>query len=217
MLIMSDPRATSAMSNRIQRGILIVLTLFILGMVYVAMAIQDTSRTDVVARAQTYEPQIPIGISRALWRRAIPVDNPLTKTKVSLGEMLYFDKRLSADGTVSCATCHDPANAFTDRRTLALGLSNTSGTRNVPTLLNSVFVSELFWDGRTGRLEEQAKQPLLNLFEMGMCDEATVVSRLTAISKYREKFQQVFGKQGIRVASCLVTAAVLSSAVLRHC
>ena len=96
------------------------------------MVFQGASRSTVAARAQAYEPPIPIGISRDLWRRRIPVDNPLTQAKVSLGEMLYFDKRLSANGTLSCGTCHDPANAFTDRRAVALGVSNNLGTATHP-------------------------------------------------------------------------------------
>jgi cytochrome c peroxidase len=67
--------------------------------------------------------------------------------------------------------------SFTDRRVLALGVSDKLGTRNAPTILIAAFVTQLFWDGRTGRLEEQAKQPLLNAFEMGMGDDASVVSR----------------------------------------
>jgi cytochrome c peroxidase len=176
-----------------------VFTYFIAGIVYLALAFQGASRTDVAVRAQTFEPPIPLGISRRLWRRRIPIDNPLTQAKVSLGETLYFDKRLSINGTVSCATCHDPANSFTDRRALALGVSDKLGTRNAPTVLNAAFVTQLFWDGRTGRLEEQAKQPLLNSFEMGMGDDASVVSRLSAIPEYRKSFAQVFGKQGISI------------------
>jgi cytochrome c peroxidase len=170
------------------------------------MAFQSGSHRDVTARTQAFEPAIPLGISRALWRSRIPVDNPLTQAKVSLGETLYFDKRLSINGTVSCATCHDPANSFTDRRVLALGVSDKLGTRNAPTILNAMFVSQLFWDGRTGRLEEQAKQPLLNLFEMGMGDDASVLSRLNAIPEYRKRFDQVFGKQGISIDS--ITKAI---------
>ncbi len=176
-----------------------MFTCLIAGIVYLAMVFQGASRSNVAVRSQAYEPPFPIGISRDLWRRRIPVDNPLTQAKVSLGEMLYFDKRLSADGTVSCATCHDPANAFTDRRALALGVSNNLGTRNAPTILNSAFIDQFFWDGRTGRLEEQAKQPLLNSFEMGMGDGAAVVSRLTAIPEYRKRFDHVFGKQGLSI------------------
>jgi cytochrome c peroxidase len=181
------------------RFVLNLFTWFTAGIVYIAMPFQGVSRADVAVRAQAYEPPIPIGISRDLWRRRIPVDNPLTLAKVSLGEMLYFEKRLSVNGTVSCGTCHDPANAFTDRRAVALGVSDSQGTRNAPTILNSVFISQLFWDGRTSRLEDQAKQPLLNPFEMGMVDDAAVVSRLSAIPEYREKFNQVFGKQGISI------------------
>ncbi len=176
-----------------------MFTLFIAGIVYLGMAFQGALRTDVAVRTQTFEPPIPLGISRRLWRRNIPVDNPLTQAKVSLGETLYFDKRLSINGTVSCATCHDPANSFTDRRVLALGVSDKLGTRNAPTILNAAFVTQLFWDGRTGRLEEQAKQPLLNAFEMGMGDDASVVSRLSAIPEYRKRFAQVFGKRGISI------------------
>lgn len=176
-----------------------VLSLFIARIVCLAIAFQGASYTDVRVRTPAFEPSIPLGISRTLWRRRIPVDNPITRDKVSLGETLYFDKRLSINGTVSCATCHDPANSFTDRRTLALGVSNNLGTRNAPTILNAMFVSQLFWDGRAGRLEEQAKQPLLNPLEMGMGDDGSVVSRLNAIPEYRIKFNQVFGKQGISI------------------
>jgi len=176
-----------------------VFTCFIAGIVYLALAFQSALRTDVAVRTQTFEPPIPLGISKGMWRRRIPVDNPLTQAKVSLGETLYFDKRLSINGTVSCATCHDPANSFTDRRVLALGVSDKLGTRNAPTILNAAFVTQLFWDGRTGRLEEQAKQPLLNAFEMGMGDDASVVSRLSAIPEYRKRFAQVFGKRGISI------------------
>ena len=77
----------------------------------------------------------------------------MTAEKVALGEKLYFDKRLSASGSVSCALCHDPASAFTNQD----AISGAQGTRNAPTILNAMFSERLFWDGRTGSLEEQAK------------------------------------------------------------
>src|SRR5438132_334810 len=77
--------------------------------------------------------QVPIGISESLWRKRIPRNNPLSTGKVELGRALYFDKRLSVNGTVSCATCHDPANAFTDHNAVALDVSSEVGTRNAPT------------------------------------------------------------------------------------
>lgn len=123
----------------------------------------------------------------------------MTPAKVSLGQALYFDKRLSADGTVSCATCHDPANAFTDHGALASGVSNKIGTRNAPTILNAMFSEQLFWDGRVGSLEEQAKQPLTNPFEMGMGSNDAVVARISAIPEYQKRFQSVFKREGITI------------------
>jgi cytochrome c peroxidase len=143
--------------------------------------------------------QITKGIPKDLWQKLIPPDNPLTAEKVALGESLYFDKRLSADGTVSCSTCHDPANAFTDHNVVAIGVSGKSGTRNAPTILNAMFSDRLFWDGRAGSLEEQAKQPLTNPFEMGMGSYDAVVARIAGIPEYRQRFQRVFRKRGITI------------------
>ena len=142
---------------------------------------------------KAFRPQIPAGIPRWKWRKLIPRDNPLTAEKVALGQALYFDKRLSIDGTVSCATCHDPATAFADRNTLALGVAGSVGTRNVPTTLNAMFNQNQFWDGRARSLEEQAMQPLLSPLEMGMRDREAVVTRLNAIPEYRSSFAAAFG------------------------
>lgn len=148
-------------------------------------------------RSKTFRPQIPTGIPRWKWRKLIPPENALTAEKVALGEALYFDKRLSVDGTVSCATCHDPATAFADRNSLAVGVGGRVGTRNVPTTLNVMFNPVQFWDGRARSLEEQAMQPLLNPLEMGMPDREAVVARLNAIPEYRQKFAAAFGTGAI--------------------
>ena len=123
--------------------------------------------------------------------------NSLTSKKIDLGRDLFFDKRLSVDGTVSCASCHDPATAFAGRDTRAIGVENHVGTRNTPTILNSVFSKTYFWDGRASTLEEQAKQPLLNSAEMGMETEAALVARLSAIDDYRQRFRRIFPRRGI--------------------
>jgi len=111
--------------------------------------------------------------------------------------MLYFDKRLSADGTVSCATCHDPAAAFASNDTVAMGVRRTTGTRNVPTILNAKFGKTFFWDGRVRTLEEQAKQPLLNASEMGLENEAALVHRVSAVAEYQKQFRRLFPREGI--------------------
>src|SRR5882724_10569395 len=122
---------------------------------------------------------------------------PSKDSKVALGRALYFDKRLSVDGTISCATCHDPAAAFAGKQTLPIGVSNRVGTRNAPSILNSRFNKSYFWDGRANSLEEQAKQPLLNSTEMGMQSEAALVARLASIAEYRSYFRKVFPRDAI--------------------
>jgi len=128
--------------------------------------------------------------------------------QVVLGQKLYFDKRLSADGTISCASCHDPATAFASKDTLAIGVRNQSGTRNVPTLLNAKFSNSFFWDGRARTLEEQAKQPLLNAAEMGFESEAALVARLSSIPEYRKAFRRLFPREGITLDT--VASAIAS-------
>jgi cytochrome c peroxidase len=139
----------------------------------------------------------PVGINELLWRKRIPDINPMSQRKIALGRALFFDKRLSVDGTVACATCHDPAIAFTDSKTVALGAGAKSGTRNTPTILNSVFSESLFWDGRAPSLEEQVKHPLLNSFEMGMESGEKLTQRLSTIAEYRKQFAVVFKTEGL--------------------
>lgn len=150
-------------------------------------------------REPAYAPTLPLGIPAGLWRKMIPADNPMTAEKVALGRALYFDKRLSADGTVSCATCHDPATAFADQNTLAVGVAGRRGVRNAPTILNAMFNRESFWDGRARSLEEQAVEPLLNPSEMGMQTREAVVARVAAMPEYRRDFRKVFGARGLTV------------------
>ena len=119
--------------------------------------------------------------------------------KVELGRALFFDKRLSEDGTVSCAACHDPASAFASGDAVAMGVRDQKGSRNAPTLLNSNLSKSYFWDGRAATLEQQAKQPLLNANEMGMNDEAALVARVSAVDEYRNSFRRVFPREGITI------------------
>ncbi len=150
------------------------------------------------AYAATLEPvrkfqmKFPLGIPEDLWELFIPEDNPLTEAKVALGKALYFDKRLSVDRTVSCATCHDPKAAFTDGKPVSEGVGGKKGARNAPTILNALFNPEQFWDGRAKSLEDQVKQPLINPVEMAMPSHEAVVDVIQQIPSYREQFQLVF-------------------------
>jgi cytochrome c peroxidase len=143
--------------------------------------------------AEGYEVAVPVGIPRDVWSYFIPTDNPLTPSKIELGRRLFFDKRLSADGTISCASCHDPALAFADGKRVAEGIAGRRGTRNSPTLLNAMFSSSLFWDGRAQSLEAQAKLPLINPDEMGDQTYEQVVRRLQTDAEYAAYFREAFG------------------------
>jgi cytochrome c peroxidase len=127
-------------------------------------------------------------------RAAVPLDNPQTAEKVALGEKLFFDGRLSVDGTVACSTCHDPAGAFTDGREASIGIRGRSGQRNAPTILNALFNVAQFWDGRAKTLEQQAGLPIINPIEMGQPSLETAVDKIAAIAEYRKGFQRVFGR-----------------------
>ncbi|MEK6750018.1 MAG: cytochrome-c peroxidase [Pseudomonadota bacterium] len=124
---------------------------------------------------------------------AIPKDNPLSAAKIELGKMLFFEPRLSWDGTVACNTCHNVMSSGTDNRPVSVGISAQKGSRSAPTVWNAAFMTTQFWDGRATTLEDQAKNPILNPIMMGMPDQDYVLKRLRAIPEYQQKFSQAFG------------------------
>jgi cytochrome c peroxidase len=124
-----------------------------------------------------------------------PDDNPPSSKKAALGKKLFFDKRLSFDGTLSCASCHEISQekGGSDGLATSTGIDHQKGGRNAPTVLNAAFQKVLFWDGRAASLEEQSKGPLVNPIEMGMPSEEKVVERVNEIKEYREMFAEAFG------------------------
>jgi cytochrome c peroxidase len=136
-----------------------------------------------------------VGVPIALTRAVIPRDNPQTPEKVALGEKLFFDGRLSANGTVACASCHDPRRAFTDGRPVSVGIDNRLGQRNSPTVLNALYNKFQFWDGRAPTLEVQASLPIINPVEMGQPTLDSAVGHVAVISEYRDAFRRVFGRE----------------------
>src|SRR5262245_45735551 len=147
------------------------------------------------AQQPPWKSSIPLGLPADTWDYYVPRNNPMTAAKIDLGRKLFFDPRLSADGLISCASCHDPKLAFTDGRATASGIAGRRGARNSPTLLNAMFNTGQFWDGRANTLEDQAVQPLVNPLEMGNSSYDEVVSRLRAIPEYRAEFRSVFGSE----------------------
>ncbi len=145
--------------------------------------------TSLLVAATSLRP--PLGLDSFM---PVPVDNPLTPTSVALGRKLFLDPILSADRTISCASCHDPDRSFTDGRPTAVGVFDRVGPRRVPKLLNRGYGRSFFWDGRIPTLEEQVLQPVINRLEMGLAlPEA--ISRLAADPSYASMFREAFGRE----------------------
>jgi len=108
---------------------------------------------------------IPLGLDLYL---PAPEDNPLTAAKIQLGRRLFFDRRLSRDGSVACASCHDPERVYSDGREVAVGIFGHKGRRNAPAIVNRGYGRLFFWDGRADTLEEQVLKPIEDRNEMGM-------------------------------------------------
>jgi len=108
---------------------------------------------------------IPLGLDLYM---PIPEENPLTVEKIELGRRLFNDPRLSRDGSVSCASCHDPGRAFSDGRRIAVGVFGREGRRHAPALINRGYGRAFFWDGRSLSLEEQVLKPIEDPNEMDL-------------------------------------------------
>jgi len=135
---------------------------------------------------------VPKGVSPSAYAALVPKDNPGTAAQVALGKKLYFDTRLSFDGTVACATCHDVSRGFTDRRPLSEGIDGKVGRRNAPTTLNAVFFHRQFWDGRAATLEEQALLPITNPVEMGQPSDVAALAKIKDEAEYKAMFQAAY-------------------------
>ncbi len=124
----------------------------------------------------------------------IPADNPQTPAKIELGKMLFFDPRLSMDGTISCNSCHNVMLHGGDGRPVGVGIHGQRGGRGSPTVWNSAYQTVQFWDGRAASLEDQALGPLTNSIEMGMTSHDLVIDRIKQIPGYIQAFKKVFPK-----------------------
>ncbi len=124
--------------------------------------------------------EAPLGLDAYL---PVPDSNPLTLEKVALGRRLFFEKRLSRDGTIACATCHEPSRSYTDVWPKSIGVNSRRGEFRSPRIINRVYGKSFFWDGRAKSLEEQVAQPISNPLEMDL-PVADAVARLSASGEY---------------------------------
>jgi cytochrome c peroxidase len=139
---------------------------------------------------------LPLGLKAD--RAYIPDDNPITNAKIELGRVLYFDKRLSADSTVACASCHLPSRGGTDNAPVSTGIRGQKGGRSAPSMINRLFSKAQFWDGRAADLEAQAKGPIANPIEMGNTHEMAVAT-VIGLEGYRPLFTAAFGSPEVTI------------------
>jgi cytochrome c peroxidase len=126
----------------------------------------------------------------------------------TLGKQLFFDRRLSKDGKISCATCHIPREVFTDKRPRSVGHDDRMGTRNAPSLLNVGYSDSLFWDGRTKDLETQAIAPLTNPLEQALPSEESIAIIVRRDPGYVRDFSRLFGAGREQITPTMVTRAI---------
>jgi cytochrome c peroxidase len=161
--------------------------------------------------ADEYLLKLPLGLQQeALY---LPPENPLTAEKIALGKQLFFDRRLSRDRSLSCASCHNPRFGFADGQPVSIGIGGQKGSRNAPTIINRAFSKEQFLDGRAADLEDQVKGPMVNPLEMGFTHEE-VVRRLREIKGYRDQFERVFGSADIEIDQIAQAIAAFERTVL---
>ena len=169
----------------------------------------DTGNSTVMPKGKPLQIKAPLGLPPV----PIPADNPPTAETVALGRRLYYDPVLSADSTISCASCHGAQSGFADPRPVSLGVGGKKGARHSPTVINSAYNLEQFWDGRAPSLEEQAKGPIANPVEMAMT-HTDVVKRLQADPEYVALFQQAWGTNEITIDLVVKSIASFERTVL---
>jgi cytochrome c peroxidase len=136
--------------------------------------------------------ELPRGLAAGAAGIKIPADNPLTRAKIELGRQLYFDPRLSADGSVSCADCHHPDSGYAKETQFGVGIFGQTGNRNSPASYNRILSGAQFWDGRAASLEEQAIGPIANPIEMGNTHDVCVQT-VRKVEGYQVQFDKIFG------------------------
>jgi cytochrome c peroxidase len=159
--------------------------------------------------------KVPLGLHPVPW----PQDNPYTPEKAQLGLLLYFDPRVSSDGSVSCASCHQARHAYADVRPLSIGIHGHLGQRHAPTVINTAYSRFQFWDGRAKSLEEQSKGPIANPKEMTNFNDPHTAymdcqNRIKEIKGYRSLFKKAFGNEECHIEDIARAIATFERTIL---
>lgn len=161
----------------------------------------------------TLDVSLPLGLNLGAQQIVGLVENPLTRAKIELGRQLYFDGRLSSDGTISCASCHHPDTGYTAHTQFGVGVGGQTGNRNSPVSYNRILSGAQFWDGRAASLEEQAKGPIANPIEMSSTHEACV-DCIKAKPAYVAQFEAVFGPDSVTIDNVARAIASFERAIV---
>ena len=146
--------------------------------------------------------------------RPVPDTNPLTPARIEAGRLLFFDRALSRDGTLACASCHRPELGFSDTLRVSPGVEGRTGTRTTPTLLNRAYGKTFFWDGRESELEVAVLQPITNPLELDLTlEEATI--RIEADPRHRGAFRDAFPGEDVSAETVGKALAAYGRTLLR--
>jgi cytochrome c peroxidase len=160
---------------------------------------QDPRTGDVVVR-KVVKIKVPLGLNQS---PPVPAENAMTVARWQLGKRLYFDHILSSDGTVACASCHDPRRGWTDQSPVSVGIGGLKGGVSAPTVLNACYNPLQFWDGRATSLEDQAQGPVANPVEMFSGKGHAwrgAVERVRKKADYVQRFREAYGTDPTRDA-----------------
>lgn len=157
--------------------------------------------------------QLPLGLAAGSAQIRGLDKNPMTRAKIELGRQLYFDPRLSSDSTISCASCHNPAEGYSHRTRFGIGVNSQEGNRNSPVSYNRILSGAQFWDGRADSLEGQAVGPIANPVEMANTHDACVEC-LKGIPEYVAQFDVIFGKNSLNIDNVAKAIATFERAIV---
>ncbi len=172
------------MKNHPRLALLLVAVLAVAG-----CSVPEPSSGPAMPLGETYSIEPPLGLPDM----AIPADNPPTTLTIALGRKLFYDKALSVDKSIACASCHEPAAGFADPDQFSEGVRGQFGDRQAPPVINAAYFDTHFWDGRAAGLEEQAGGPVENPIEMAFTHQG-VVERLSDDPVYPELFEEAWGE-----------------------